>query len=63
MGKHPTISIFHQYFLSDGHNRLMNDSETTYMDKMDPTRRESFWMGVLKTIAPFGLKVDEDYNH
>ena len=41
----------------------MNDSETTYIDKMDPTRRESFWMGVLKTIAPFGLKVDEDYNH
>ena len=48
-------NYFHQHFLSDGHNGLMNDCEIIFKDKTDfsdPTRREFFWMRVLKTIAP-----------
>ena len=57
---------FQQHFLSDGHNLLMNDCEIIFIDKMDPlesTRREFFWMRVLKTIAPMGLNIDEGYSY
>ena len=44
----------------------MNDCEIIFIDKMDPlesTRREFFWMRVLKTIAPMGLNIDEGYSY
>ena len=44
----------------------MNDCEIIFKDKTyfsDPTRREFFWMGVLKTIAPSGLNIDEGYDY
>ena len=44
----------------------MNDCEINLIDKtdpLDPTRREFFWMSVLKTIASLGLNIDEDYNY
>ena len=59
-------NYFHQHFLSDGHNGLMNDCEFIFKDKTDfsdPTRREFFWMRVLKTIAPSGLNIDEGYDY
>ena len=44
----------------------MNDCELIFIDKTDssdPTRREFFWMRVLKTIAPLGFYTDEGYDH
>ena len=44
----------------------MNDSEIIFIDKTElsnPTRRELFWMRVLKTIAPLGLNIDEGYDY
>ena len=50
---------FHQYFLSDGHNGLMNDCEIIFIDKMGPSdsKSEFFWMRVIKTIASLGLNI------
>ena len=56
----PNQNSFHQHFLSDGHNGLMNDCEIIFTDKTDssdPTRSEFFWMRVLKIIAPLGLNI------
>ena len=62
----PNQNYFHQHFLSDGHNGLMNDCEIIFIDKTDcsyPIRREFFWMRVLKTMAPLGLNIDEGYDY
>ena len=50
---------FHQHFLSDGHNGLMNDCEIIFIDKMGPSdsKSEFFWMRVIKTIASLGLNI------
>ena len=63
-GGNPNQNDFHQHFLSEGHNGLISNCEITLIDKTDPsdpTRREFFWMRVLKTIAPLGLNIDESY--
>ena len=44
----------------------MNDCEIIFIDRpvsLDPTRREFFWMRVLKTRAPLGVHIDEGYNY
>ena len=44
----------------------MNDCEIIFKDKTDPsdpTRRQFFWMRVLKTIAPWGGNIDEGYDY
>ena len=53
---------FHDHFLSEGHNGLIDDVEIVFIDKTDPsdpTRREEFWRNKLKTLAPYGLNVEE----
>ena len=65
-GETPNQNYFHQHFLCDGHNGLMDDSEIIFIDKTnpsDPTRREFFWMRVLKNIVPLGLNIDEGYDY
>ena len=65
-GGTPNQNYFHQHFLSEGHNGLINDCEIILIDKTDSsdsTIREFFWMTVLKTIAPLGLNIDESYNY
>ena len=65
-GGTPNQNYFHQHFLSDRHNGLLNDSEVIFIgktDPWDPTRREFFWMRVLKTIAPLGLNIHEGYDY
>ena len=65
-GETPNPNYFHQHFLCDGHNGLMDDSEIIFIDKTnpsDPTRREFFWMRVLKNIVPLGLNIDEGYDY
>ena len=57
-GETPNQNFFHQHFLGDGYNKLMNYCKITFIDKTDssdPTKREFFWMRVIKTIAPLGL--------
>ena len=54
--------IFMSTFLSEGHNGLIYDVEIIFIDKADPsdpTRREEFWRTKLKTLAPYGLNVEE----
>ena len=41
----------HEYFLSEGHNSLINDAVIDFIgksDPSDPTRREEFWRTKLK---------------
>ena len=48
-------NYFHDHFLSEGHNGLINDDGIVFNDKTDPsdpTRREQFWRNKLKTLAP-----------
>ena len=52
----------HEHFLSQSHNGLINNVESIFIDKTDPsdpTRREEFWKTKLKTLAPYGLNVEE----
>ena len=65
-GGTPNQNYLHQHFLNEGHNGLEYDCEIIFIDKTDlsdPTRRESFWMRVFKTIAPLGLNIDEGYAY
>ena len=41
---------------------FLNDCKITLIDKTDassPTQREKFWMTRLKTLATYGLNVEE----
>ena len=52
----------HDHFLSEGHNGLVNDVKIVFIDKTDSsdlTRREEFCSIKLKTLAPYGLNVEE----
>ena len=52
----------HEHFLSKDHNGLINDVEINFVDKTDPsdpTRKEEFQRTKLKTLAPYGLNVEE----
>ena len=58
----PPQSFFHQHFLSEGHHGLVTDCEITLIDKTDSsdrTRREFFWIRLLKTYYPLGLIEEE----
>ena len=60
-GKDSMQKDFHDHLLSKGHNGLINDVETVFTDRTDPsqpTRREEFWRNKLKTLAPYGLNVE-----
>ena len=52
------LKDFHDHFLSEGRNGLINDVEIIFVDKTepsDPTRRRKFWRNKLKTLAPYRL--------
>ena len=56
------VCKMHDHFLSEGHNGLVNDVKIVFIDKTDSlnlTRREEFWSIKLKTLAPYGLNVEE----
>ena len=47
-----------EHFSSHDHSGFLEDCSITLIDKTDgadPTRREEYWRGVLKTVAPYGL--------
>ena len=59
----PPHRIFHQHVLIEGHDGLVNDCEITLIDKTDssdPTRREFFWIRLLKTYYPLGLNIEDE---
>ena len=51
----------YSHFESEGHSGFPEDVSITLIDKTegsDPTKIETFWMHTLKTLAPYGLKVE-----
>ena len=59
----PPQSLFHQNFLSEGHHGLVSNCEITLIDKTDSsdtTRRECFWIRLLKTYYPLGLNIEDE---
>ena len=52
----------YSHFESEGHNGFLKDVSITLIDKTDvsdPTKRETFWMHTLKTLAPYGVNVED----
>ena len=48
----------YSHFESGGHNCFLEDVSITLIDKTDgsdPTKRETFWIHTLKTLAPIDL--------
>ena len=51
----------HSHFESERHNGFLEDVSITLINKTDgsdPTKRKTFWMHMLKTLAPYGLNVE-----
>ena len=52
----------YSHFESEGHNGFLEDVSIALIDKTDgsdPTKREKFWMHTLKTLAPYGLNIED----
>ena len=50
-------------YLWEGQHSFLEDVSITLIDKTDPSnplRRDNFWVNILKTMAPWGLNI-EDY--
>ena len=50
--------VFEHIFFSNDHKDFLEDYSTTFIDQADgadPTRREEYWRGILKTISSYGL--------
>ena len=48
----------YSHFESEWHNGFLENVSITLIaktDESDPTKRETFWMHTLKTLAPYGL--------
>ena len=52
----------YEHFCFSNHNFFISDVLVTFIDKTDPSdplKREDYWKSTLKTVAPFGLNVEE----
>ena len=52
----------YRHFSSPGYRRFLNDVSVTLIDKTDgsdPKKREDYWMKTLKTMAPYGLNIED----
>ena len=52
-----------RHFSSPGRNGFLNDVSITFIDKTDPSdplKREDYWRRTLKTMAHFGLNVEDN---
>ena len=50
------------HFCASGHCGFLEDVSLTITDKTDPSdplKREDYWRSTLKTMAPFGLNIEE----
>ena len=53
----------YEHFKLLGHSGFFHDVSITLIDKTDsscPTKREDYWIDILKTKAPIGLNFDFD---
>ena len=53
-----------EHFFSDSHQKFEKDVSICLIDKTDPSdhyKRVYYWIRTLKTIAPFGLNIEETY--
>ena len=53
-----------EHFNSEEHNGFLCDVSVTLIDKTDaknPIKREHYWRHTLKTLAPHGLNVEDDF--
>ena len=60
-GGHCLQKHFHKYFESERHSGFRDDVSVILIDKYEgsnSTKRETYWMGTLKTIAPYGLNAE-----
>ena len=51
-----------RHFSGPGHNGFLNDVSITLIDKThpsDPLKPEEYWRKTLKTMAPFGLNIED----
>ena len=51
----------YSHFESEGHNGFLEDVSVVLIDKTDgsdPTKRETFCMHTLKTLASYGLNME-----
>ena len=51
-----------RHFSSLNHNEFLNDVLITFINKThpsDPLKREDRWRRTLKTMAPFGLNIED----
>ena len=52
----------YKQFCSSNHNCFISDVLVTIIDKTDPydpLKKEDYWRNILKTMAPFGLNIEE----
>ena len=52
------------HFCTSGHCGFLEDVSLTYIDKTDPSdqrKREDHWRSRLKTMASFGLNIEESF--
>ena len=52
----------YEHFCSRNHNCFIIDVSVTFIDKTDPSnplKREDYWRRALKTMAAFGLNIEE----
>ena len=51
-----------EHFSDEGHHSFLEDVSITLIDKTDPLnplQRENYWRSILKTMAPWGLNVED----
>ena len=66
MVKHVFNNTYMSIFCSSNHNCFISDVSVTFIDKTDPSdppKREDYWRRTLKTMALFGLNVEESVWH
>ena len=50
------------HFCDCNHKGFLSDVSITFIDKTDPSdplKREDYWRSILKTMAPFGLNIED----
>ena len=53
-----------KHFSSMDHNGFLNDVSITFINKEDPSaplKREDYWRRTLKSMAPFGLNIEDSF--
>ena len=53
--------LLYEHFYSEDHDGFLGNVSVSLIDKTDgfqPTKRENYWMGTLKTLAPLGLTIE-----